>query len=59
MPAPGPALNDQTRVAEQRYKKLGGQFTLILKEGEGHYPLNPTDAKPVVEFITKSISAKP
>ena len=47
-----PWLNDQTRVAEKRYKELGGQITVIVKEGEGHYPLAPKSLKPVVDFIT-------
>ena len=46
-----PALNDQTRVLEKRYQELGGQITVIIKEGEGHYPLASRDPKPVVEFI--------
>ena len=45
-----PWLNDQTRVVEKRYKELGGQITVIVKEGEGHYPLAPKDPKAVVEF---------
>jgi pimeloyl-ACP methyl ester carboxylesterase len=47
-----PWLNGQTRVAEKRYKELGGQITVILKEGEGHFPTAPKDAKSVVDFIT-------
>lgn len=50
-----PWFNDQTRVAERKYKELGGQFTIIVKEGEGHYPLVPKDTQPVVEFIRKSV----
>jgi pimeloyl-ACP methyl ester carboxylesterase len=49
-----PWLDSQTQVAEKRYKELGGQITVILKEGEAHYPLSPRDLPPVVEFITKS-----
>jgi hypothetical protein len=48
-----PALNDNTRVLEQRYKELGGQITVILKDGQGHYPTGPMDLTPVVEFITQ------
>ncbi len=47
-----PWLNDQTRVVEKRYKELGGQITVIVKEGEGHYPLAPKDPKSVVDLIT-------
>lgn len=47
-----PWLNDQTRVAEKNYKELGGQITVLVKEGEGHFPTAPKDPKPVVDFIT-------
>ncbi len=46
-----PMLNDQTRVAEKRYKDLGGSMTVIVQEGVGHYPTAPNDPKPVVDFI--------
>jgi hypothetical protein len=47
-----PRLNDQTREVEKRYKELGGKITVILKEGEGHYPMAPKDPTPVIDFIT-------
>ena len=50
-----PDLKDQTRVAERRYKDLGGKITVMVKEGEGHYPLAPRDPKPVVEFIISHV----
>jgi hypothetical protein len=50
-----PWLNDQTRVVEKRYKELGGQITVIIKEGEGHYPLAPKDPKVVVDLITRGV----
>ena len=50
-----PWLNDQTRVVEKRYKELGGQITVIIKEGEGHYPLAPKDPKVVVDLITRAV----
>jgi pimeloyl-ACP methyl ester carboxylesterase len=49
-----PWFNDNTLVVEKRYKELGGQITVIVKEGEGHYPLAPKDPKPVVDFITRN-----
>ena len=49
-----PSLDDNTRVVEMRYKELGGRITVILKEGEGHYPLAPKDLPPVVGFIIKT-----
>jgi hypothetical protein len=48
-----PWLNDQTRVAEKRYKELGGQIRIIIKEGERHFPTAPRDPKSIVDFITK------
>ncbi|MBI3868325.1 MAG: alpha/beta hydrolase [Verrucomicrobia bacterium] len=46
-----PALNPQTRALEKRYQELGGEIQVIIKEGEGHYPLAPKDPNPVVDFI--------
>ena len=40
-----------TRVVEKRYKEPGGPITVIVKDGEGHYPLAPKDPKAVVDFI--------
>jgi pimeloyl-ACP methyl ester carboxylesterase len=54
-----PWLNSQTRVLEKRYKELGGQITVLVKEGEGHYPLAPKDPQRVVEFITKRVTLEP
>ena len=48
-----PWLEGHTRVLEKRYRELGGQITVIVREGEGHYPLAPKDRQPVVDFITK------
>jgi len=53
-----PGFDDNTRVIEKRYKELGGQITVIIKEGEGHYPLAPKDPQPVVDFIVKNASNK-
>jgi pimeloyl-ACP methyl ester carboxylesterase len=50
-----PWFKSQTLVAEKRYKELGGQITVIIQEGEGHYPLAPKDRQPVVDFILKSV----
>jgi hypothetical protein len=47
-----PWIKDHTRVVEKRYRELGGQIIVIVKEGEGHYPLAPKDLRPVVDYIT-------
>lgn len=46
-----PALGSQTRVAEKRYRELGGSLTVLLQEGVGHFPTAPKDPKPAVDFI--------
>ncbi len=46
-----PWLKDQTRVVEERYKQLGGKITVLVTNGEGHFPVSRKDPKPVVEFI--------
>src|SRR6202171_1814530 len=46
-----PWLKNQTRVVEKRYKELGGKITVLVAEGEGHFPLSRKDPKPVVDFI--------
>jgi len=52
--ASDPWLESQTRVVEKRYKELGGKITVIVREGEGHFPLSPKDPKSVVDFIIKN-----
>src|SRR5207302_9754600 len=46
-----PWLDNQTRVVEKRYKELDGKITVIVREGEGHFPLSPKDPKSVMDFI--------
>jgi hypothetical protein len=41
-------------MLEKKYRELGGQIVVIIKEGEGHYPLAPRDTKPIVGFITEN-----
>ncbi len=52
-----PWFETQTRVAQKRYQELGGRITVMIKEGEGHYPLAPKNPQPVVDFIVKSVAA--
>ena len=44
-------LDRETRVAEKKYQELGGNLTVIIKQGEGHFAAEPQDPKPVVDFI--------
>jgi pimeloyl-ACP methyl ester carboxylesterase len=46
-----PLLDSQTRVLEKRYRELGGQVTVLIDDGKGHFPTAPKDPKPVVDFI--------
>lgn len=45
--------NENTGVVADRYKKLGGEITLIAKPGVGHHPHGLEDSTPIVEFILK------
>ena len=49
-----PWFKDNTLEVEKRYKKLGGKIQVIVKKGEGHYPLAPSDPAPIVDFITRA-----
>jgi pimeloyl-ACP methyl ester carboxylesterase len=49
-----PYFRDNTLEVEKRYKKLGGKIEVIVKKGEGHYPLGPEDPAPIVDFISRS-----
>src|SRR5205085_6539901 len=51
-----PWLESQTRVVEKRFNELGGKIQVIVREGEGHFPLSPKDPKAVVDFITQNVS---
>lgn len=51
-----PALDDNTRVVEKRYHELGGQITVIIERGEGHFPPVPRDVQQVIDFIVKNAS---
>jgi|GEM_PF-1241384 len=51
-----PWLETQTKLAQKRYQVLGGRITVVIKQGESHYPLGPKDQQPVVNFIIKSFA---
>jgi hypothetical protein len=48
-----PALNENARVLEKRYLEFGASITVLVKEGEGHYPSGPHNPQRIVDFITK------
>lgn len=49
-----PAIGANTRAVETNYTALGGKITVIVKDGEGHYPLAPSDPLQVVDLIVKT-----
>lgn len=51
-----PWFNEQTRVVEERYKKLGGPITVIVLEGEGQQPFTLVERTRAVEFIVGKAS---
>jgi pimeloyl-ACP methyl ester carboxylesterase len=53
-----PWLQEQTRAVQKRYQALGGSMTVLIKEGQGHYPLAPANPVPVVDFIANSVFNK-
>jgi pimeloyl-ACP methyl ester carboxylesterase len=46
-----PWLDGQTRAVEKRYKALGGEMRVIVREGEGHFLPQRRDVGPVVDFV--------
>ena len=50
-----PWFKDNTLEVEKRYKKLGGKIEVIVKKGEGHYPLAPEDPAPVQYLAEVSV----
>ncbi len=42
---------ENTQLAETRYKALGGVFQVIMKPGGDHHPHSLKDPKPIVDFI--------
>ena len=49
--------DENTGVIAERYKKLGGDITLIAKPGLKHHPHGLEDSTPIVEFIWKHTAA--
>ncbi len=45
--------DENTGVLAERYRKLGGQITLIAKPGVDHHPHGLDDPTPIVEFIAR------
>jgi lysophospholipase L1-like esterase len=43
--------DENTKILQHRYEKLGGNIKVISKDGVGHHPHSLKDPKPIVEFI--------
>lgn len=48
---------ENTGLLEERYKKLGGEITVIHEAGKGHHPHGLAQPQPVVDFILKHVKA--
>jgi pimeloyl-ACP methyl ester carboxylesterase len=44
-------LEENTRLVEQRYRRLGGKIQVIIKPGVGHHPHSLEDPSSIVDFI--------
>lgn len=51
--------DENTGVVAERYRKLGGNITLIPKPGVGHHPHGLSDPTPIVDFIRQHATPKP
>ena len=47
-------FDENTVILKERYEKLGGQMTLIVKKGFKHHPHGLDDPAPVVDFILRN-----
>ena len=47
----GVPVAENTAIVEERYKALGGDITVIIKEGVGHHPHSLEDPALIVDFI--------
>jgi predicted esterase len=44
-------IDENTRIVEERYKKLGGPITVIVKPGVGHHPHSLVNPEPIVSCV--------
>ncbi|MEO8426168.1 MAG: GDSL-type esterase/lipase family protein [Verrucomicrobiota bacterium] len=50
--------DENTGIIAERYRKLGGDITLIAKPGVGHHPHGLDDSTPIVKFILKHATSE-
>jgi len=46
-----PWFKDTRLCLKNAIRNLAAKITVIVKKGEGHYPLGPEDPKPVVDLL--------
>jgi len=51
--------DENTGLVAERYRKLGGEITLIAKPGVKHHPHGLEDSTPIVAFIERHASVPP
>lgn len=49
---------ENTVILKERYEKLGGTMTVIVKKGFKHHPHGLDDPSPIVDFVMRHISAQ-
>lgn len=49
---------ENTGLVAERYRKLGGEITLIAKPGVGHHPHGLKDSTPIIDFISEHGTVK-
>jgi hypothetical protein len=50
-------IEENALLVEARYKKMGGDITIIKKPGAGHRPHSLADPTPIVDFVLKHSAA--
>ena len=51
-------VSENTAIAQERYKKMGGTFEVIHKKDVGHHPHSLKDPSPIVDFMLKHTRKK-
>lgn len=54
-----PLLDRETRVAERKYRELGGEFALLAIEGSGPLPTAPRKVQLIVKLLLGHIAGQP
>ncbi len=52
-------FDENTRLLQERYTRLGGPITVIIKPGVDHHPHSLKDPTLIVDFILKATSPQP